>query len=288
MNGCSLRFGGEPIKVTALAEDDDHRRLAAARAGDPRAVEELLARNAERIYRFGMRMCRDEEDARDVTQETMLAAARSLPEYRGEGEVSTWLYTIARRFCGRMRRLRSGEPSQIESLGTPAQEAQLPAATPAVDEDVEARRIDSWIRAALDGLAPDQREVFVLRDMEGLTAPEVAAALGLTVPAVKSRLHRARAAIRDRLAPVLGAEARDPGCPDVVQALSESLEGDLDPNACQRLEAHVEICPHCRARCDGLRTVLSTCARADPAASLPPDLEQAVRAAIRRAIADRA
>jgi RNA polymerase sigma-70 factor (ECF subfamily) len=261
--------------------------LAAARAGDRQAVEDLLALNAERIYRFGMRMCRNEEDARDVTQETMLAAARALPEFRGEGEVSTWLYTIARRFCGRMRRLRSGEPSTVESLGTPAEEAQLAGNRPALDEDVETQRIDTWVRAAVEDLDEGQREVFILRDMEGLTAAEVARALEISVPAVKSRLHRARAAIRERLEPVLGSAERKPSCPDVVQHLSESLEGDLDSQACQRLEAHVDTCSSCRVRCDGLRRVLATCSRVDPGEPLPPDLDTAVRAQIRRAVAGR-
>lgn len=267
-----------------MSEQD--KRLAAARAGDAQAVEELLAEHAERIYRFGMRMCRDEEDARDVTQETMLAAAQSLPTFRGEGGVSTWLYTIARRFCGRMRRLRSGEPAKLESLGTPADEGKLGSPGRGVDDAVEARRIDGWIQAAVDGLDPAQREVFILRDMEGLTAAEVARALEISVPAVKSRLHRARAAIRERLAPVLGDATRDPGCPDVVQALSESLEGDLDAGACQRLESHVDTCPRCRVRCDGLRTILASCARETPGAALPPEVESAVRAGIRRAIAE--
>jgi RNA polymerase sigma-70 factor (ECF subfamily) len=267
---------------------DDDALLEAARAGDKRAVEDLLARNAERIYRFGMRMCRNEEDARDVTQETMLAAAQSLADYRGDGSVSTWLYTIARRSCGRMRRLRSGEPSSVESLGSPADETHMAGAERALDEDLEAQRIDSWIRAALEDLDPGQREVFVLRDMEGLTANEVGAALQISVPAVKSRLHRARAEIRRRLEPVLGAADRKSACPDVVQHLSESLEGDLDAGACQRLEAHVDLCSSCRVRCDGLRKVLASCSRADPRTPLPADLELAVRARIRAALAQSA
>jgi RNA polymerase sigma-70 factor (ECF subfamily) len=266
---------------------DEDALLAAAQAGDKQALEDLLAQNAERIYRFGLRMCHNEEDARDVTQETMLAAARSLPEFRGDAAVSTWLYTIARRFCGRMKRLRSGQPSHLESLGTPAEESQVASAGPALDEGVEAQRIDTWVRAAVDHLDPGQREVFILRDMEGLTAAEVAAALDLSIPAVKSRLHRARASIRERLEPVLGAAERKPSCPDVVQRLSESLEGDLDAGACKRLEAHVDMCTSCRVRCDGLRKVLATCARADPEAPLPPDLESAVRARIHEAVAER-
>jgi RNA polymerase sigma-70 factor (ECF subfamily) len=88
------------------------------------------------------------------------------------------------------------------------------------------------------------REVLVLRDVEGLSAPEVGEVLGLSVEAVKSRLHRAAIAVRERVAPALGAaEPPKPGCPDVLPLLSRHLEGELKPETCQEMERHLATCP---------------------------------------------
>jgi len=86
--------------------DPEAALLAAAQTGDRRAIDELLARYEQPIYRFGLRMCGDEEAAREVLQETMLAAFRHLPGFRGEAALSTWLYQIARSFCIKERRAR--------------------------------------------------------------------------------------------------------------------------------------------------------------------------------------
>ncbi|MCP5068669.1 MAG: sigma-70 family RNA polymerase sigma factor [bacterium] len=197
--------GGERLKcyVPGVTKREAGSRIEAARAGNAAAIEELLATHADRIFRFGLDMCRHEEDAREVAQETMFAAARALPEFRGESSVSSWLYSIARRFCGRMRRHRSGAPAQFGSLDSPGAVDAVDESAPPMDEAVDRRRVDSWIRAAMEDLDEGQRAVFVLRDLEGLAASEVAAALDLSIPAVKSRLHRARGAIRERLAPLL-------------------------------------------------------------------------------------
>ncbi|MBZ0235393.1 MAG: sigma-70 family RNA polymerase sigma factor, partial [Deltaproteobacteria bacterium] len=84
--------------------DDDLELITAARSGDRAAIDELLARYEPAIYRFGLRMCGDEESAREVLQETMLAAFRHLPGFRADARLSTWLYQIARSFCIKERR----------------------------------------------------------------------------------------------------------------------------------------------------------------------------------------
>src|SRR5581483_2651932 len=82
----------------------DERLLADARAGDKQALETLLERHQAQVYRFGMKMCRNPEDAKDVLQETLLAMARSVRDFRGASSISTWLYTIARSFCIKKRK----------------------------------------------------------------------------------------------------------------------------------------------------------------------------------------
>ena len=87
-----------------MATESDSELLLAARAGDPQALERLLTRQEARIYRFGLKMCRDPEDAKDVLQDTLLTMARNFRDFRGASSISTWLYTIARSFCVKKRR----------------------------------------------------------------------------------------------------------------------------------------------------------------------------------------
>jgi len=176
--------------------------LAAAQNGDRTALGRLLERHQAKVYRFGMRMCRGEEEAKDVLQETLLAAARTLREFRGASSLSTWLYSIARSFCIKQRRRSKFAPESVESIdaGEPAKLAvQLPDPSRGPDEALHGRRVEVALEGAIRALEPKYREVLILRDVEGLSAAQVAEVLGLSVEAVKSRLHRARVAVRERL-----------------------------------------------------------------------------------------
>jgi RNA polymerase sigma-70 factor, ECF subfamily len=135
----------------------------------------------------------------------------------------------------------------------------------------------------LEALDPPLREVIILRDIEGLTAPEVAEIAGESVDAIKSRLHRARADVRARLGALLGDadEAPPAGCPDVLTAFSKRIEGDLDPRLCAELQEHVDGCIACRSRCDSLKRMLAVCSGA-PSGPLPAAVTESVRAALRR------
>lgn len=264
----------------------DLELLDAARKGDRWALERLLSRHQARVFRFGRKMCGDDEDAQDVLQETLIAAARALPDFRGASSVSTWLYTIARSFCIKQRRTSKFAPARLESIDQePDRAAQLAHPGRSPEEDVAGRQLQGVLDEAIASLEPMYREVLILRDVEGLSAPEVAEALELSVEAVKSRLHRARMAVRERVAPALGranpAAAPGPGCRDVVEAFSRRMEGEIDGTACAELELHLVQCPTCRGRCDSLRTTLSMCQRAGEG-SVPPAVERSVREALRR------
>ena len=181
----------------------DERLLAAARAGDKQALEALLERHQEQVYRFGMKMCRDPEDARDVLQDTLLAMARSVRDFRGASSLSTWLYTVARSFCIKKRRRSKFAPEEERSLESDvASEAKrLAAPGDHPDDALAGREVERALEQAIGALEPTYREVLLLRDVEGLSASEVAEVLGVSVQAVKSRLHRARQKLRDALAP---------------------------------------------------------------------------------------
>jgi RNA polymerase sigma-70 factor, ECF subfamily len=269
---------------------DDAALLDRARTGDRAALEVLLDRHQRRVYRFGLKMCRDPEDAKDVLQDTLLAAVRTMKDFRGAASVSTWLYTIARSFCLKKRRRSKFAPEQEESIearqpGEEARQIADPARGP--DDELAGRQIEAALEQAIGGLDPMYREVLVLRDVEGLTAPEVAEVMGLTVEAVKSRLHRARLAVREAVAPLLGMplEVSPPlpppaaTCPDVVELFSRHLEGEISSSLCADMEKHLASCPGCRSRCDSLQRTLALC-RSAPL----PDVPKAVQADVRRAL----
>jgi RNA polymerase sigma-70 factor (ECF subfamily) len=264
--------------------DDD--LLAAARKGDATALEALLVRYQPQLYRFGLRMCGNPDDAGDVAQESLIAMARSLRDFRGDASVSSWLYTIARRFCIRKRRRSKFAPRQEESLDAPGNEAVQRLTDPAADPEHAAagKELEAALADAIGALDEGHREVLVLRDVEGLSAPEVAGVLGISVDAVKSRLHRARVAVRQQLAPIFGGSAaglpRTRQCPDVLTLFSQHLEGEIDPGVCAKLEAHLAQCDHCRGTCETLKRTLALC-RQLPAPQMPATVAVSVRTALR-------
>lgn len=161
--------------------------------------------NADRMYRFAQRLCGEEEDARDLVQETFLNAYRGLPQFRGDAQFSTWLYRIASRLCLAMRRRRKGEPEHELSIEQfiPTSDGELHlqiAADGLTPEQALAnKQLRRALRHAIQELPAKYRLVLVLRDMEGLSAKEVGTVMGLNERAVKSRLHRARLFVRREL-----------------------------------------------------------------------------------------
>jgi RNA polymerase sigma-70 factor (ECF subfamily) len=263
----------------------DAELVAAAQAGEPRAAEALFARYEGPLYRIGLRMCRDPEDAKEVLQETLLAAARTLGEFRGEAAVGTWLYAIARSFCIKMRRKHGRTPSAADD----EEIALLPDPAALPDDAAAGHEVGRALQRAIAELSRPYRDVLVLRDVEGLTAPEVAATLGIGVDAVKSRLHRARVAVRDKIAPLLDASATPaplPSCPDVLGLFSRRLEGEIDQNLCHEMEQHVARCAHCSSACESLKRTLTLCQTSGGrGAPVPPRVQASVRRAVREVLA---
>ena len=129
-------------------------------------------------------------------------------------------------------------------------------------------------------MAPEYREILVLRDIEGLTAREVAEVTGLSVPAVKSRLHRARHELRGKLSHA--PHRPSPGCPDIRTVFSKHLEGDLSADICSTMGAHVATCASCASECDGLKEALHACSTAP--CGIPDAVQSRVKEALRRAL----
>jgi RNA polymerase sigma-70 factor, ECF subfamily len=279
--GWATLVDSERIRSTLLDVNDEQTVIERARQGDPQALELLAVEYAPRVLRFGLKMCRDEHDAREIAQQTMLSLVEHLPSFRDESRFSTWLFTIARSHCIK-HRTRGAALFEVESSEQHA-ELEVPAVTAAPDEQLWTRQLESTLDDAIRRLEPRQREVVMLRDVEGLPAADVAKVLELSVEAVKSRLHRARKELRDALAPWFDAHAPSASCPDVVELLSRYQEGEVTSESCKVMEAHVAGCPACASRCRALRTVLSACSAA-PAPKLPEDLRRLVREQIRRSL----
>jgi RNA polymerase sigma-70 factor, ECF subfamily len=263
---------------------DDQQLIEAGKAGDEQALEELLARHEKQVYRFSLRMCGSEEDAKEVLQETLLAAFRGLHAFRGDAELSTWLYQVARTHCLRSRRKRVDEPTELQPLDSPdATQVESAASTP--HEASHARQMGEVLQAAILALPDEHREALILRDVEGLSAEEAAKVVGIEVGALKSRLHRARLQLRQHLTTLLGEDPAQAsgGCPELAQELSAYAAQEIDQAACVRIEEHMESCPRCTAACEGLKRTVSLCRRI-PGDAVPPPVRAAVRQALRSAM----
>ena len=270
----------------------DEHLLAAARTGDRQALETLLERHQSQVYRFGVKMCRDPEDAKDVLQDTLLAMARGVRDFRGASSISTWLYTIARSFCIKKRRRSKFAPEEERSLDTDlaGEATRLAAPGDSPDEALAGRQIERALEQAIGRLDPMYREVLLLRDVEGLTAPEVAEVVGISVDAVKSRLHRARLSVREHVAPLLGIEPAPPasaGCPDVLTMFSQHLEDEISAERCAEMERHLEGCARCRGSCDSLKRTLALCRTVGPAVPVPPAVQASVKTALRNFLSEK-
>lgn len=277
-----------------MQDDADQQLLDRAREGDSQALEALLDRHQAQIYRFGMKMCRDPEDAKDVLQDTLIAMARGVREFRGASSISTWLYTIARSFCIKKRRRSKFAPAADHSLDTDvaSEAAQLADPARGPDEALAGKQVEHALEGAIGALEPMYREVLVLRDVEGLSAAEAAEVLGLSVQAVKSRLHRARLAVREQVAPLLGipmdAPAAPGTCPEVLTLFSRHLEDEISADVCAEMERHLVGCPRCRNACDSLKRTLALCRTAGPAVEIPAAVQRSVKIAVRDFLADQA
>ena len=265
---------------------NDEQLLNAVRSGDESALRDLLARHAPTVFRFAMTMCRNRDDAEDVAQETLLTAVRGAKGVRATASFTTWLYVVARNFCIKMRRRRKHQPSADADPDATLSEPPSHMGTP--DEHFGSHELATALEKAIAGLDDKHREVIVLRDVEGLPASDVAAVLGVTVEAVKSRLHRARAEVRARLgelAPVAprSAPPMESPCSEIGTTFSRYLEGEIGPDACAALQRHVQSCTSCNAVCEDLRRTVALC-RQTGTSPLAPDVQARLRTVLENAL----
>jgi RNA polymerase sigma-70 factor, ECF subfamily len=192
-------WAGRPWPARPGAPSRDPEALvAAARAGDRAAFEELVRATYADTYALAFRMTGDEEDARDVLQEAYLRAYRGLRRFRGDAAFSTWLYRITAN-CASTHVTRRGRTRTAEL----EPDAAVPDDRPEHDPEARASVTEETARvaAAVAELPPRLRAVVVLRDIYDLPHEAIAAELGISETAAKVRLHRARKRLRERLFP---------------------------------------------------------------------------------------
>jgi len=195
------------------AFDDESGLVTSAKRGDGAAFTQLVNRYERKIFRLAKHITQNQEDAEDVLQETFLKAYEHVGGFQEQSKFYTWLVRIA--VNESLMKLRKRRPGKIFSLDDAVDTGEeMVAREIAVWEDNPEQRYSQTemreiLQQAIDGLSPIFRTVFILRDVDELSTEETASALGISVPAVKSRLLRARLQLRDRLTRFFKRKAED-------------------------------------------------------------------------------
>jgi RNA polymerase sigma-70 factor (ECF subfamily) len=190
------------VAESSRYDGPDRDLVRLAREGDNRAFDALAGRYANKAYRLAFKVLRDEPEAEDAVQDAFLSAYRHLPRFEERSTFSTWLYRVTMNAALMRLRKRREDMLSIERPPRPDdREAalELEDRRPGPHQEVANRELAAAIQDAILALPEELREVFVLREDAGLSNADTAEVLGLSVPAVKSRLHRARLGLRDRL-----------------------------------------------------------------------------------------
>lgn len=193
----------------ATAAGDESVLVDALRAGDPRAFETMVRQNAGRMLAVARRLVGNDEEARDVVQDALLSAFRSMARFEGQSRVSTWLHRIVVNTALMKLRTRRRKPEEsieplLPSFNDDGHHAIRFSEWEGADRVLEREEVRKVVRDAIDELPEAYRTVLMLRDIEELSTDEAAEALEITPNTVKTRLHRARQALRTVLDERLG------------------------------------------------------------------------------------
>lgn len=162
--------------------------VLAAQAGDESSIAELVAKSHPHVRRFAFALCASRHDAEDAAQEAMIVLYRRISTLRTASALGSWMFRIVSNECLRRarRRLRA-EPAVAEQIA------------PSAEDDALRRWDADRVAAAIAALPPDQRSVLIMRDVRGVPGDDVARILGISLAAMKSRLHRGRLTVRERI-----------------------------------------------------------------------------------------
>ncbi|MBI4591427.1 MAG: sigma-70 family RNA polymerase sigma factor [Candidatus Rokubacteria bacterium] len=197
---------GAPRERTT--RDRDEALVGQLRRGERGSAESLVRQYGERVYRLAFRITGNQEDAEEVAQDALWTAARKILTFKGEAAFGSWLYRITANTAYQKLRGRRGRDHaeiswdallpQFDEAGHHVEPVADWSAK--VQEPVLRGELRDVLSAAVDALPADYRATFLLHDVEGMPNPEIAKLLGISLPAVKSRIHRSRLFLRQRLA----------------------------------------------------------------------------------------
>lgn len=256
------------------------------------AIPRLLDLHGSQIYGLGLRMCGNPDDAQDLLQDVFLLAFRKWHQFEGRSSPSTWLYTIAARVCQRTRRLRAGQPRELQSMSAllPSGEEgvlDVPSEGDTPQDVLERAETRALVGEAIAALPPRFRLPLILKDLMDLSIGEIAETLGVKEATVKTRLHRARLFAAKELARGLPKRPAPPPdheralCLDLLHAKQEALDRGVRFPVTQE-----ELCVRCRSLFITLDLTQEAC-RQLGRGELPEPVRRAVLAEMRRSSAPR-
>jgi len=205
------------VQPISYSTSTDNQLIRAARNGDHMAFSALVKRYQDTVYRFSFKVCRDREKAEEALQDTFVNVYRKLGSFDGKAKFTTWLYRIVANNCLMKRRRRKLQDLQdpLESFDEPpahrTQQRHHPVARweDAPEQLLLNKELQEILDRAIMKLPLDYRMAFVLRDVEGKSTEEASQILAISQEALKSRLRRARAFLREQLNPYLTVEAEN-------------------------------------------------------------------------------
>jgi RNA polymerase sigma-70 factor (ECF subfamily) len=279
--------------------------VALLRRGDSESLDRAFALLQRTVLSFGIKVCGNREDAEDTAQEVLIRALPHIARLEDGHALSAWLYTAAKNRCWQDRRTaRYQRTVGLEQLLPDHAELQAllladPAANP--EEETLSRQDHRLLHQAVLTLPPQYRIVLVLHDMEDLETELVAKILSIQPGTVRVRLHRARLLVRQEMARRLRqmpapAKEKKPAakagakrareCREIFANLSSYLDGELEPETCDRMRRHIEACPACVAFIQDLKRAIDRCRALDvcPDAAAPPALRRLLTEEYRRLV----
>jgi RNA polymerase sigma-70 factor (ECF subfamily) len=194
------KAGNENELPASYVPSDEEKLIETAKKGDKKALSQLVKNYEQTVYNFSFKICRDRDKAENIMQETFYSMVKHLKQFDNKSKLSTWLYRIVANHClMQARREKSRHFVAIENDETLFEEKYAVDYSRMPTKYTENEELKKILDEAISKLSPDYRMIFLLRDVEGLSTEETADAAGLSISAVKSRLHRARAFLRNEL-----------------------------------------------------------------------------------------
>jgi RNA polymerase sigma-70 factor (ECF subfamily) len=179
---------------------DELKLIESAQRGDRKALTELVRNYEKTIFNFSFKICRNKERAEHTMQETFLSMVKNIGQFSGQSKLSTWLYRVVANHCLMLARTESKTGfTSFDDEDALIDESSIADWKVTPDRVTENNELKAILDESIQKLEPEYRIVFLLRDVEGLSTEETAKIVELSVPAVKSRLHRARAFLRNEL-----------------------------------------------------------------------------------------